>query len=305
MAFFMQLPLLRVIRAWNQTGQKFAGEPDIVKSILQPNPDFLALLVILTYVHAGYALYCHSFAFEPTFRRVLWPLMLVGTSLVFKISMASEAGEYLPIWLRHIPSSWSLSVANKARMTFLSLLAGIIWFSVSWFRKSGRQGWIQGLFPFIHLFLLGQARLTNIPLYVLFSCQRHLLSLTDPSFVAITHLLLQHVSFFSLGNSNSLSSIDLSNAYNGITTYSIPLVGLLTFISNWSGPLWWIVSAQTQFLGPAALFHGTAMLFLMIACVVLRNHLFIWTVFSPKFLFQTVWIGLGHWVVGGVFALGE
>jgi len=48
----------------------------------------------------------------------------------------------------------------------------------------------------------------------------------------------------------------------------------------------------------------------MAACTVLRQHLFIWTVFSPKFLFSMAWavawhlgvnIGLGGlwWWFGG------
>ncbi|RYP93064.1 hypothetical protein DL770_000810 [Monosporascus sp. CRB-9-2] len=39
----------RIIRAWNQTGQKFAGEPDIVTMFLTPHPTLLWCLVILSY----------------------------------------------------------------------------------------------------------------------------------------------------------------------------------------------------------------------------------------------------------------
>src|SRR5271154_1208339 len=76
----------------------------------------------------------------------------------------------------------------------------------------------------------------------------------------------------ALQNSNSLSSIDLSNAYNGISSYSIPLVGTLTFISNWAEPIWWSLAAVWVFatkqsggdggggyvdwIGWSAFFHG-------------------------------------------------
>ncbi|RYP56412.1 hypothetical protein DL771_011893 [Monosporascus sp. 5C6A] len=39
----------RIIRAWNQTGQKFAGEPDIVTMFLTPHPTLLWCLVVLSY----------------------------------------------------------------------------------------------------------------------------------------------------------------------------------------------------------------------------------------------------------------
>ncbi|KAK3823757.1 MAG: hypothetical protein JOS17DRAFT_793155 [Linnemannia elongata] len=50
-------------------------------------------------------------------------------------------------------------------------------------------------------------------------------------------------SFFLLGNSNSIASIDISNAYVGIQAYDIFLTGVLTFVSNWAGPLWWTIAA--------------------------------------------------------------
>ncbi|KAI1311058.1 major facilitator super transporter protein [Mortierella claussenii] len=50
-------------------------------------------------------------------------------------------------------------------------------------------------------------------------------------------------SFFLFGNSNSIASIDISNAYVGIQAYDIGLTGVLTFVSNWAGPIWWTLAA--------------------------------------------------------------
>jgi ethanolaminephosphotransferase len=50
---------------------------------------------------------------------------------------------------------------------------------------------------------------------------------------------------------------------------------------------------------------GVMLTSVMAACTALRQHLFIWTVFSPKFLFAMAWgvawqvgvtVGLGGWV---------
>ena len=243
--------------------------------------------------------------------------------------MASEAGEMLPFWLRHIPSTLSFagSLVAKARFSFLLLAIGLSWYSIQWVRSPGRKAWIHGSFPFLNLFLLGQMRYTNIPLFALFEAQQWALqkSQADRHWLALSAVFLQHVSFFALGNANSLSSIDLSNAYNGITSYSIPLVGALTFISNWAGPIWWIAATLAflsherdtpcqgvqgnraghgvfaGWLWATSLLHGTVIVFLVGSCIILRTHLFIWTVFSPKFLFQAVWFTLAHILVEGLF----
>lgn len=61
--------------------------------------------------------------------------------------------------------------------------------------------------------------------------------------MAITILTFSHSPFFFLGGSNSISTIDLSNAFNGITTYNILTVGVLLFSTNWTGPIWWSSAA--------------------------------------------------------------
>jgi len=285
-------------------------------------------------------LYRNTFTTNDAFRRETWPIVLVGTAFLFKISMAGEAGEPLPFWLHHIPYSlsWTASLVVKARLSFIAQGLGIAWYTIRWIISDPKTPWITGAFPFLNLFLLGQSRYANIPLFLLFESQRHLLesSKSDALMLTFSCLIMQHVSFFALGNSNSLSSVDLSNAYNGISSYSIPLVGLLTFISNWAGPIWWS-TASLQFLaqrkmslhhrhthkkptspvpqkvqdeksidifvdwmGWSSWFHGMAISFLVCTCIILRTHLFIWTVFSPKFLFQAVWLGLHHIVVEGI-----
>ena len=45
--------MFRVTRSWNQTGQKFAGEPDIVTLYLAPRPALLWSLVTASYSLAG------------------------------------------------------------------------------------------------------------------------------------------------------------------------------------------------------------------------------------------------------------
>ena len=161
------------------------------------------------------------------------------------------------------------------------------------------------------LFLITQSRLTNIPLFLIFTLQFHLLDLLQlsPNEVSITSLLLQYFSFFAFGGSNAISSIDLSSAYNGISDYNVAAVGVLTFVSNWAGPIWWVSTTTLKLirfhraghknvlgrhLRILSLFAATSLLFVMIACTALRAHLFIWTVFSPKYLYSMAWTLAQH-----------
>ncbi|KAJ1680098.1 major facilitator super transporter protein [Spiromyces aspiralis] len=192
----------------------------------------------------------------------------------------------------------------------------------------------------------------NAPLFILYSLQlalftRCISSARPPPghaaclalFAPSPWLLLStmhHASFYALGNSNSLASLDLSNAYAGVTHYNEVLVGILLFISNWAGPIWfslgWIVvitrlaeslplaASSLEMAGSvvgskvtlsnneaaAALKHrigdlvvqsltwthgvqSVCMLALSVAITVHREHLFVWTVFAPKYLYQAAW----------------
>ena len=164
------------------------------------------------------------------------------------------------------------------------------------------------------LFLITQSRATNIPLFLIFEimfyCLKHLeLSLIP---ITITSLVLQYASFFAFGGSNAISSIDLSSAYNGIADYNVFLVGILTFASNWAGPIYWVSASSSLllqlhrkggnnvlygYISLMTLFVATSLFFVMAACTSLRTHLFIWTVFSPKYLYSMAWSSAQHLLV--------
>ncbi|GMM33224.1 mannose-ethanolamine phosphotransferase [Saccharomycopsis crataegensis] len=142
-------------------------------------------------------------------------------------------------------------------------------------------------------------------------------------YVTIQTILLQNLSFFQFSFTNSLSTVDLANAYNGTRSYNLVLVGLLTFVSNFSSAIYWsfnslvwlfennLINSDRTKMTSSILFDKTSPsikwemfyvryltqllfysffgLFLCVSCFNLRYHLFIWTVFSPKLLFFGVW----------------
>lgn len=157
------------------------------------------------------------------------------------------------------------------------------------------------------LIALTQSRATNIPLFLLHSLQVLFLSAADlsPPDLTISSLLLQHASYFAFGGSNAISSVDLSSAYNGVSGFNFFAVAVLIFVGNWAAPIYFS-SATTVLLlrarrrgeeGPVFARHVAmlttfvvwSVLFVMVACTVLRTHLFIWTVFSPKYLYSMAW----------------
>lgn len=162
------------------------------------------------------------------------------------------------------------------------------------------------LHSLITLLLMTQSRPSNIPLFLLFQFQFRMLHSLDlkPIEITITTTLFQYGSFFVCGGSNVISSIDLSNAYNGIYGYNTGAVSLLTFIGNWAGPIWWSSASSllllsvhrsqrhnimSQHLSLLTLLTSCNLFFVMLACTALRTHLFIWTVFSPKYLYSIAW----------------
>ncbi|OQD86343.1 hypothetical protein PENANT_c008G03475 [Penicillium antarcticum] len=275
----------RLLRRWNQTGQKFAAEPDIARTFFPRNPDIFWGLLILTYADAG----VHLLRNIPVSGLPqLSALLLAVLAFTFKLHfVASESPELLD-------------------GTFISQLLE------KWpYTKTTRESH-QTIHEALHIFLMTQSRATNVPLFLIFRVQASVLSAMNltGNEVTITTLIFQYMTFFAFGGSNAISSVDLASAYNGVGSYSVVLVGVLTFVSNWAGPIWW--ASQGHRLRPKhpALDHRALLTFhvamslvsVMAACTALRTHLFIWTVFSPKYLYSMAWATANH---VGVNLFGE
>lgn len=113
-------------------------------------------------------------------------------------------------------------------------------------------------------------------------------------------------SYFLLGQSNLVATIDLSNAYTGLDDYYVGGVGILLFLITWGGPfifafLYPVVihpaqksmSEHVTRTLPLAFLATMISLFqlaLVMADITFLNHLFIWSVFSPRHLYELFWI---------------
>ncbi|KAF3925648.1 hypothetical protein ABW21_db0208044 [Orbilia brochopaga] len=337
------LALIRVIRRWNQTGQKHAGADDIAKTYLPDHPLLLWVLVFLAYTDMFWRLRRSLMAKGASIAiGTLLSFPPVMCSMLFKLSMAAlDTKELIPSFLLDSAEAFAeLSVVTQAQLVFLFLLINVLYLVVMPnAEKTTATTGVGRILPFhyiLTIFLATQSRLTNIPILWFFNIMLLLLEHMNFDYlqpIILTCLTMQHVSFFALGNSNAISSVDLSNAYNGVPNFNIALIGPMTFLSNWAGPtLWtsgtillmasWMQRAKQKATASAkderalelarsirgfgkmdvylryaedmSAFRALAMVAVMAACMMLRTHLFVWTVFSPKYLFAMVWTGVHH-----------
>ncbi|ETS72892.1 hypothetical protein PFICI_15399 [Pestalotiopsis fici W106-1] len=238
---------IRLMRGWNQTGQKFAGNPDLVKLFLAPNPEILWCLVIGTYAVLFVELMSNARGIFPG--AIAMPLMLgvVTSAMSFKIAFANEdAPELVTGFVRSLLQLMEgPSLLSRARVVLLGLalaLAYTVYFLLTRRRvrhledklksESSREAGGSGpeqlaamalLHNLYTVLALTQSRVTNIPLFLLFRLlQTYLQRLKlDVAEITTSAILLQFASFFAMGGSNAISSVDLSSAYNGISGFNV------------------------------------------------------------------------------------
>lgn len=329
----MVLFATRLARRWNQTGQKFAGEPDIARTFFSEHRLVLWALVALTYLWNLQCLAARAFSRFPQIAGGAIATTLATAALTFKLAFTNEDSPELMAGIAKsmADSEIGVSLVARARIAFIAIGLALVYTLISGFVPSKKpNSKLSSPYCFNHnintlpatmrtvhdlltLFLITQSRATNIPLLLIFEIQFYLLNSMDLNLIetTTTSLLLQYMSFFAFGGSNAISSIDLSSAYNGVSGYNVLAVGILTFVSNWTGPIFWTSATNLmllklskageknllrQHLSLLTVFVTSSLVFVMAACTLLRTHLFIWTVFSPKYLYSMAW-SLGQHLV--------
>lgn len=124
----------------------------------------------------------------------------------------------------------------------------------------------------------------------------------------VLHFWMGRQFFFYQGNSNNLASIDLNAGYIGLNTFHFFTVGLLLTVNTFSGPILSFITfihnsydcneqmPQTNngkltlpFVILLIAFPFTLYVFIIL---ILRQHIFIWSVFSPKLLYEFYYLCL-------------
>ncbi|KAH6799432.1 Alkaline-phosphatase-like family protein [Perilla frutescens var. frutescens] len=117
---------------------------------------------------------------------------------------------------------------------------------------------------------------------------------------------------FGLGNTNTLATIDVAGAFMGMSSHSTVISGILMFIITYASPMLALLSTLMDVsvvdvraltisgevdighllkmtlgypcLVPLGL-NSIVLLAYTIVLLLMRNHLFVWSVFSPKYLY--------------------
>ncbi|CUS21093.1 LAQU0S02e05710g1_1 [Lachancea quebecensis] len=324
------LTLLRLIRGWNNSGQKFVYEytlHDLLKQYYHVEW-LLITATIFTVQFQGRAK--GFFAFQYSF-------LVSVLCLVYKATWSIVNNEQVPAWLQHVCLS-SYSIVNgihknevnlsnalvpMARL-FFQVTAAVIAVEVTRHQlKPNGQRFFEEIHGHVSTLLILQTSSANIPQFLAFHIlSRKITSLwlrrkwSFPVLMTVS-LVLQNLTFFQFGNTNSIATVSLTNAYNGVSeNYNIYVVGALMCVSNYAPSIYWSLSClKTLFLTstqpkwkifldsrlPSFLFYCLFGCFLLGSCVILRYHLFIWSVFSPKLCYYVSWNLFMNAVVAWLF----
>lgn len=115
---------LRLIRSWNQTGQKFAGEPDIVKTFLVAQPQVLWLLVQAAYIIVSLQILANMDGL-PYVAATGIASLLVSSAFSFKLAFTTEDAPELVVGFAKTLSSLftGQSLVSRARIVFALVTA--------------------------------------------------------------------------------------------------------------------------------------------------------------------------------------
>ncbi|XP_075459810.1 GPI ethanolamine phosphate transferase 2, catalytic subunit isoform X4 [Ascaphus truei] len=124
----------------------------------------------------------------------------------------------------------------------------------------------------------------------------------DAAQITVMHYWFGQAFFFYQGNSNTITTVDISAGFVGLDNYvEIPAIFLTVFVT-YSGPILWAIH-MLYYLNSemnrvsASVAHGCycyaiirslpVTVYIMLV-TMLRYHLFIWSVFSPKLLYEVI-----------------
>nr|CAD7590243.1 unnamed protein product [Timema genevievae] len=293
------LVLHRILRKLNQTGDKWASLPDIGDWLVQPGQEtFLTAVFLLGLL--GVCVSCHYLNTGSSRR----DLVLYSIAAAYIYCYRAATGSVL------LPFTYPLSRGVTEVMVFWGVLCVLVVKSVVnvWHNNDSPLGVITCTCALVSALLHRPHAVLLVPAQVLCSAHIHRACLRmGVRWNTIAHIWLGWLFFFYQGNSNSLASIDVASGYVGLESYSLVTVGLQLVLHTYSAPILshillingvehnarkgvfpnfrkhlvdvYTTSMYTRVL-PLATFS--------VLVLAQRYHLFVWSVFSPKLLYETM-----------------
>lgn len=123
--FILILVITRIARRWNQTGQKFAGEPDIARTFFFEHRLVLWTMVGATYLWTLQLLSMSAFPALPQLVGTSIATALTTVAIQFKLAFTNEDSPELMAGIAKaaVEGDYIVSLVARARVVFVALAA--------------------------------------------------------------------------------------------------------------------------------------------------------------------------------------
>ncbi|XP_046746051.1 GPI ethanolamine phosphate transferase 2-like [Diprion similis] len=303
---FLCLSAHAVLRQLNSTGDMYAHLPDIADWLQQESKIYMSTLLISALSMLVWIGHIHE---ELKYKKYSLALYVALAVCVYLRHMGTEAVLRIPFY----PASKGIV---EVQFFWCSML---VFLTCSVFRlgskiQEKRNHFLSLLLRFVlESWVMASTMLHRpynvvlLPIQILFSIVIHAALRGNKNRNIITHIFywLGNVFYFYQGNSNNLSTIDIAAGYVGVESYNIYITGLFLVINTYSAPvlayltLLYVVACENK--NPKSLddvleinrmyavFRLLPLAVYTIVVSIHRYHLFIWTVFSPKLLYEAMY----------------
>ena len=256
------LVLHRIARSWHSGGDKWAHLPDFTDFLTDPQNSWLL----------------HPLS--------TWSLIGVGVVEIFKPPTLVHKVIYSNLlfvpgmfaaFLHHTKFSDASMIAAGGGSALIAYAFAFCLLAQRNFRRAA-----------LVLFAL-QLKFLHLPLLFLLQLQARILTALNPG--PALRYAFAAATFYYFGNSNSLASVDLAAGLKGFSFFNPYISGPLVILHTYAGPILALLhlprrEIQAGVPRTLALIRLTPQIFLLSVTTFHRNHLFIWSVFAPKVLYE-------------------
>ncbi|GMT16176.1 hypothetical protein PFISCL1PPCAC_7473, partial [Pristionchus fissidentatus] len=199
---------------------------------------------------------------------------------------------FLPLILRSVGYSTPEWTSCVVRAT---LVGGVVLRAAE---KAAERKWLPSGFPssisLIFPLLLSISRPEFVPVLLLsYLLGKQLAKCRDPEGLTATAL---SAAFFYSGGGNSLATVDIAVGYTGLSEYQEWIVGAQIALNAYA-PCLLVLGGYLSEISTSdpvnslciewILRRAVSLLGCQLSLFIFRYHLFVWSVFAPRFLFET------------------